>query len=101
MITEIKRDLADNFREGDEAILQNIIDEVTNSALSISNRKRSQKNINTLSMEIKKCVKGIYLNRGSEGTKSIGDDGKSLSFEELMTEMRENIVKSGKRVPFI
>lgn len=101
MVTEIINDLADNFHEGDEAILKEIIDEVTNSALSISNRKRSQKNIALLSSEIKKCVKGLYLNRGAEGTKSISDDGKGLSFENLMEELRVNIVKSGKRVPFI
>ena len=46
MLEEIKKDLAENFREGDENVLREYIDETTTDALSISNRKRTTENIN-------------------------------------------------------
>lgn len=101
MLNEIKKDLAENFREGDEAILRKLIDEVTTDALSISNRKETDKNIELLSSEIKECVKSKYLLRGSEGSKSINDDGRNISIGNPMEKLRIDIVKSGKRVPFI
>jgi hypothetical protein len=101
MIEDIKLDLAENFREGEEQVLQDFIDEATTDALSISNRKRSNKNIELLSSDIKKCVKSMYLLRGSEGTVSNNDDGKTASFENPKEIMRIEIVKSGKRVPFL
>lgn len=101
MLEEIKKDLADNFRPGDENVLREYIDETTTDALSISNRKRTQKNIELLTSDIKKCVKSKYLLRGSEGSKSLGDSGVNTSFENPTEIMRIEIVKSGKRVPFL
>ena len=101
MLEEIKTDLADNFRAGDEEILNKYIDEVTADALSISNRKRSAENIALLSSEIKQCVKEKYLQRGAEGSNSLSDSGKSISFSNPIENMRVNIVKAGKRVLFL
>lgn len=101
MLEDIKRDLADNFRNGDEAILQDIIDTTTNDALSISNRKNTKENISLLESEIRLCVKEKYLQRGSEGSKSLSDSGKSMSFTDPNETLRKNIVNSGKRVPFL
>lgn len=101
MLNDIRLDLAENFREGDEAILSKYIDEVSADALSISNREKSHENIKLLSSEIKKCVKSLYLQRGGEGSKSLSDSGKNASFENPYEEMRNSIVKSGKRVPFL
>lgn len=101
MLNDIKRDLADNFREGDEAILKKYIDEVTADALSISNRQETDENIEILSIYIKQCVKELYLQRGAEGSKSLSDSGTSTSFTDPIEKMRVNIVKSGKRKFFI
>ena len=101
MLEEIKTDLADNFREGDDDILQEYIDRVTADALSISNREETEDNINLLKSEIKQCVKALYLQRGGEGSKGISDNGLNSTFTEPYKNLRENIVKSGKRVPFI
>ena len=101
MLEEIKTDLADNYRDGDDAILQEYIERITADALSISNRKHSENNINLLSSEIKQCVKALYLQRGGEGSKGISDNGLNTTFTEPYKDLRENIVKSGKRVPFI
>lgn len=101
MLEEIKKDLADNFHVGDEDILRQFIDETTIDALSLSNRKRTKENIKLLESDIKKCVKSKYLQRGAEGSKLLSDSGVSTSFINPIETMREDIVKSGKRVPFI
>ena len=101
MVEDIKRDLGENFRSGDEQILKDFIDEATTDALSISNRIRSKSNIEVLSSDIKKCVKSMYLLRGSEGVKSQSDDGRNATFENPKEVMRIEIVKSGQRVPFL
>ena len=101
MLEEIKADLADNFREGDDTILQGYIDRVTADALSISNRKDTEANRNLLETEIKQCVKSLYLQRGGEGNTSLTAGGTSSSFKDSLEELRVNIVKAGKRVPFL
>lgn len=100
MLEEIKEDLADNFQQGDDEVLQKYIDETTLDALSISNRENTARNIRLLTSDIKKCVKAKYLLRGSEGSKSLSDSGKSTSFENPDEIMRIEIVKAGKRVIF-
>lgn len=101
MLEEIKLDLADNFRIGDDEILQEYIDRVTTDALSISNREETEDNVNLLKSEIKQCVKGLYLQRGGEGSKGISDNGLNTTFTDCYEDLRKNIVKAGKRVPFI
>lgn len=101
MLEEIKKDLADNFRSGDEEVLRQYIDETTADALSISNRKKTRENIELLESDIKKCVKSKYLQRGAEGSNSLGDSGKSTSFNNPTDIMRQEIVKAGKRVPYL
>lgn len=101
MLEEIKKDLAENFRPGDENVLREYIDETTTDALSISNRKKTSENIKLLTSDIKKCVKAKYLQRGSEGSTSLSTGGISTSFENPTEIMRNEIVKSGKRVLFL
>lgn len=101
MLEEIKIDLADNFRTGDDELLQEYIDRVTADALSISNRKNTPENINLLSTEIKQCVKGLYLQRGGEGSTSMQSGGTNSTFTKCLEDLRVNIVKAGKRVPYL
>ena len=96
MLERIKADLADNFKLGDEAVLQNLIDMVTADALFISNRKV---NNGILDFNIVKCVKELYLQRGAEGSNSLSDGGVSTSFNKPLEEMRKDIVAEGKRLP--
>ena len=101
MLEEIKTDLANNFRNGDDELLQEYIDRVTADALSISNRENNQDNIDLLSTEIKQCVKGLYLQRGGEGNTGMTSGGTTSNFTNCLEDLRINIVKAGKRVPFI
>ena len=101
MLEKIKLDLADNFRTGDDTILQGYIDRVTADALSISNREDTEDNKKLLESEIMQCVKGLYLQRGGEGNKTLNTSGTNSSFTDCLEDLRHNIVKAGKRVPFI
>ena len=97
MLQEIKNDLADNFRD-DEEVLQNIIDDVTDNALFISNREDTPQNKNILKYEIKECVKAIYLQRGTEDVASLSESGRSSSYKDCMEQLRRNIIKNNKRL---
>lgn len=100
MLEDIKRELGENFNPEEYDILNNLIQQITRDALSIANREDTEVNRGLLSSEIKQCVKALYLQRGSEGSSSFSDSGKSTSFTNPLEELRNNIVKSGKRKIF-
>ena len=85
-------DLGANYR-GDEEVLKDILSEVTSIASDISNNKDTEK----LFPYIKKAVKAIYLTRGAEGLKSRGEGSISSSFEDIIEELRNDIIKNGLR----
>lgn len=91
MFEIIKRDLAENYRKDDKVLLD-LIDEVTAIALSLSNNRLEE-----VQPYIVRCVKAEYLARGGEGLKSLSSGGKSLSFDDNIEKMRNNIIKDGKR----
>lgn len=95
ILDNVTRNLADNYRD-DVDTLREIIDNVSCMALSISNRK----SLSTLEPEIGQCVIAEYLRRGAEGSSSISESGHSISFEDNIEKMRNNIIKNGKRVIF-
>lgn len=97
MLDRIKRDLADNYDESDKQVLQDLIDEVTTTALSISNRRDTHSNRTILNLEIASAVKALYLMRGGEGLNSLNDGGKSSTFNDVMEKLRNDIIKNNKR----
>ena len=97
MINEIINELGDNYNSDDESVLNNILEEVTANALTISNLSNNIQNQEYLKQEIKSCVKGIYLQRGSEGLKSLNQSGINSSFNDCMEKLRNDIIKNGKR----
>ena len=97
MINEIISELGDNYNSDDENVLNNILEEVTANALTISNLDNNAKNQEYLKQEIKSCVKGIYLQRGSEGLKSLNQSGTSSSFNDCIEKLRNDIIRNGKR----
>ena len=92
---KIINDLGANYRN-DDNVLQDIIDEVTSIASNISNRKTTDEKLYPY---IKTAVKSIYLTRGGEGISSINESGKSLSFNDAIEKMRNDIIKDGLRRP--
>ena len=98
MLNEIIAELGDNYNSNDEALLEQIIDETTSNALFISNRSNIVQNRDLLKPEIKQSVITQYLRRGTEDTKSLGESGRSSTFVDYMEQLKNNIVKNGKRV---
>lgn len=97
MINEIINELGDNYNSDDENVLNNILEEVTANALTISNLENNIQNQEYLKQEIKSCAKGIYLQRGSDGLKSLNQSGTNSSFNDCMEKLRNDIVRNGKR----
>lgn len=93
MLDEIINELGAYYSEEDKAILSSIVDEVSTNALSLSN----QLSTDNLETEIKQCVKVIYLRRGTEHNKSLNANGESSTYIDPYQELRDNIVKNGKR----
>jgi len=94
---EIIDDLADNFVEGDEVILENILSDVMNDALLISNRNETEANIEVLKSNIKKACKTVYLQRGVEDVKSNSQNGLSNTYEIATETMMKDIIRQNKR----
>lgn len=92
IIDKIIDDLGANYKN-DEDVLQDIVNDVTSIALNISNNQNEEK----LYPYIKTAVKSIYLARGGEGISSISESGKSLSFDDAIAKMRDDIIKAGLR----
>ena len=97
MLEEIIAELGDNFNSSDESVLENILDNVTANALTISNRADTIEEKLFLKPEIKACVKGIYLQRGAEGLNSLSQSGVSSTFNDSIDKLRNDIIKNGKR----
>ena len=93
MLEEIKSELGAYYSNEDSEVLENILDEVSANALSLSN----QETTDNLILEIKQCVKSIYLRRGTEHDKSLSANGESSVYIDAYQELRDNIVRNGKR----
>lgn len=98
LLDKIIRDLGDNYDINDNQVLLEIIDEITYSALSITNREDNEKNRKLLEPNIKKAVIAKYLQRGAENTTSYSELGKSVSYQNYMEVMTQDLIMEGKRV---
>lgn len=97
MLESIKNDLGENFNSSDSAVLKDILNKVTTSALFISNRSDTPENVDLLNDEISECVKTIYLLRGSEDVISQNQSGLSNTYKDAYDALRNNIIRNGKR----
>lgn len=100
-------DLGDNFKSGDESLIKQLLEEVLNDALIISNRDKLYVNetdetdstqIKVLSSNIRKAVKTIYLQRGAEDVVSNSVSGLSNSYDAAIETMSKDIIRQGKRI---
>lgn len=98
LLDEIITDLGDNFLGSDRNVLQEILNDVIINALHISHRRNNEENITLLKYEIKKCAKALYQQRGTEDVKSLSESGRSSTFVDAIEELRNNIIKSRKRL---
>ena len=106
LVEKIIADLGANYSSDDEAVLTDIVGETITDALQISNRKymasvsaeAMSAQLDVLAPNIRKAVKSIYLMRGAEDVKSMNQSGLNASYENAVATMRDDIIKSGKRV---
>ncbi len=102
---EIVRDLGVNFNEEDGNVLHDLIDDVIEDALLMSNRnvkviseETKEAHVIILASNIKKAVKTIYLQRGIEDVKSNSQSGLSNTYDDAMETMLRDIVRQNKRI---
>ena len=94
MLDSIIRQLGDNYNVEDNQVLIDLINEITYSALSFTNRTKTD---DVIDNAIKRCVIAKYLQRGGEGTQSTNELGKSASFYDAIERMHEELLIEGKR----
>lgn len=94
MLDKIIRQLGDNYDRADNQVLLDLIDEVTYSALSFTNRNKLDYDMENI---VKRCVIAKYLQRGGEGSTSLNELGASSSFYDPIERMQQELLKGGKR----
>lgn len=94
MIDKIIKDLGANYNNKDKEVLEDILKEVSSIASNISNRSADDEKLYPY---IKKSVKAIYLCRGAEGLTSSSEAGETNSYDNIIEELRNNIIKNGLR----
>lgn len=94
IIDKIIADLGANYREEDEEVLYEILEDISSIASNISNRKKDD---DELFPYIKKAVKAEYNTRGAEGLLSRSEGSISSQYEDIVEKMRNNIIKNGLR----
>lgn len=100
ILEEIKADLDALYRD-DEAVLNSLLEDVIRDALFISNRQHKldrDSQLEILKSNIKKAVKSIYLMRGSEDVKTLGQGGISSSYVNAIEVMEQDILRQNKRL---
>ena len=101
ILNEIISDLGINFVDTDKNVLSNILNDVIEDALYIANRKHKTDKDNQIALlksNIKKAVKAIYLQRGTEDVKSNTESGINNTYDNAIDTMQQDIVKQGKRL---
>lgn len=98
MLNEIKADLGENYNTNDSEVLEKILEQTTANALFISNRSKTDENIELLKFEIKDCVKKLYLQRGAEDVLNQSQSGLSSTYTNAYEDMRKDIIHNGKRI---
>ncbi len=98
LLDDLIKDLADNYSNTDREVLKGLLEETIANAFFISNRQKTKDNLTMLSFEIKNCVKSLYLQRGTEDVKNLSESGRNSTFKSPIEEMRDAIIRNGKRV---
>lgn len=98
LLDSLIKDLADNYVNTDREVLKGLLEETIANAFFVSNRQKTEDNLTMLSFEIKNCVKSLYLQRGTEDVRNLSESGRNSTFKSPVDEMRDAIIRNGKRV---
>lgn len=93
-VKDIEKELGANYREGTEDVLLLILDRVSQMASNISNYPKDDPSMAPYIIE---AVKAEYNALGAEGFSSENKGSMSTSFKNIIEDMRNNLIISGKR----
>ena len=99
---EIILELGPLYETSDSQLLENILKDTIQDALFVSNRQykktTSDEQLTILKSNIKKAVKTIYLQRGTEDVSSENQSGISKTYASAIEEMKHDIIRENKRL---
>ena len=112
LLQSIITDLGANYIETDNIIVGALLDECIEDALNISNRKQLvslneqgeyeaqslSNQLTILASEIRKAVKSLYLQRGSEDVSNQSLSGIRSTYDDVRKRMKDDIICNGKRL---
>lgn len=88
VIDLIKKDLAENYHDSDDDVLEAMFDYYISIASDASNRKTDDKK---LIPYVYTAVKSAYLRRGDEGTTSSSEGGLNSSYIDIEDKLKNDI----------
>lgn len=88
MLERLKKDISVNFKDGDDSILSDFIDDYISIASNNSNRK---KNDEILYPYVYNAVKSAYQRRGDEGSSSSIVGSQSTSYIDIEEKLAKDV----------
>lgn len=88
MVTRLKSDLSVNFKDGDDSILSDFIDDYISIASNNSNRRKDDEKLYPY---VYNAVKSAYLKRGDEGSSSATEGSLSTSYIDIEEKLAKDV----------
>lgn len=88
MLERLKKDLSVNFKNGDDSILSDFIDDYISIASNNSNRRKDDKKLYPY---VYNAVKSAYLRRGDEGSSSATEGSLSTSYIDIEEKLAKDV----------
>ena len=88
MLERLKRDLSVNFKNGDDSVLSDFIDDYISIASNNSNRRKDDEKLYPY---VYNAVKSAYLKRGDEGSSSATEGSLSTSYIDIEEKLAKDV----------
>lgn len=88
MLQRLKTDLSVNFKNGDDSILSDFIDDYISIASNNSNRRKDDEKLYPY---VYNAVKSAYLKRGDEGSSSATEGSLSTSYIDIEEKLAKDV----------
>lgn len=88
IIEKLKKDLASNYHEKDDEVIEEMVEHYSLIASDASNRKKTDEK---LIPYIFIAVKEAFLRRGDEGTNSSSEGGLNYSYIDIEEKLRKDV----------
>lgn len=88
MLERLKRDISVNFKDGDDSVLSDFIDDYISIASNNSNRRKDD---DKLYPYVYNAVKSAYQRRGDEGSSSSTEGSLSTSYIDIEDKLAKDV----------